>query len=238
MSPNSVAIVARINPTLKNEVFENIDSIKDLKNAANQPVFITDQQPEGLRTRRKYAKEMCEELQEANKGKPDKDKVKAVVKKDKLFVNNDLYKNPCPAPQPQEILEIDDDEMEKMEKMTMVKTKPCGELGSTFRGLGVKITSRLELRRAYRKAKRAFPAATHVMCGYTFKKSKTENEYGKQDDGEHGGSHRILEAVKASNATNVAVFVVREFGGEHIGLNRFKHIKTCAGDVLKLLDKK
>ena len=88
-------------------------------------MFIIDQQPEGLRTRRKYEKEMCDELQAVNAGKADKDKVKAVVKKDRLFVNSNLYKKPCHAPQPQEIHEIDDDGMDKMDKMTMVKTKPC-----------------------------------------------------------------------------------------------------------------
>ena len=238
LSENSKAIVARINPALKNEVFENIKNINDLKNHDNKPVFITDQQPEGLRTRRKYAKEMCDELLEKNEGKPDTQKVKAVVKKDKLFINKELYKNPCQAPQPKDILESDSDEPEKIEKVKFIETEIQGEKGSTFRGLGAKITSRAELRRAYKKARRNFPAATHVMCAYTFKKSKDENEYGKQDDGEWGGSHRILEAITAAKATNVAVFVVRQFGGLEIGMNRFSHIKTCADGVLKKLDKK
>ena len=48
-----------------------------------------------------------------------------------------------------------------------------------------------------------------------------------------GGSFKILEVLKDKKVTNVAVFVVREYGGSHIGPKRFTHISESAVKVLK-----
>ncbi len=111
-----------------------------------------------------------------------------------------------------------------------------GEKGSNFRALGTKISSRAEMRRAYKKVRRQYPHATHVMCGYAFKKPQDKMEYGKQDDGEWGGSHRILELLTVKKCANIAVFVIREFGGQEIGPNIFTYIKDCTVQVLKKMN--
>ncbi len=74
------------------------------------------------------------------------------------------------------------------------------------------------------------------MCAYSLKKAAGYLAYGKQDDGEWGGSHRILEVVKDNKVANTVVFVVREFGGQEIGPKRFVHIKECAQKVLKKMN--
>ncbi len=56
---------------------------------------------------------------------------------------------------------------------------------------------------------------------------------GHCDDREHGGGRKILEEI--GNRVNVAVFVCRKFGGQHIGAKRFEHISQVAHNALTLL---
>ncbi len=235
-SGQSNIIVAKINLALKNDIFENIGRLKDVKNSQNQPIFVTDQQPEGLRARRKDARDLADSYKEENKHLPDAQKPKIEVRRDRLYVNKELIRNPCVAPTPRDILEVDPDELDKLEKIKFTESNVHGEKGSNFRALGTKISSRAEMRRAYKKVRRQYPHATHVMCGYAFKKPQDKMEYGKQDDGEWGGSHRILELLTVKKCANIAVFVIREFGGQEIGPNRFTHIRDCTTQVLKKMN--
>ena len=120
-----------------------------------------------------------------------------------------------------------------MDNMKFSDVQPQGEKGSSFKGIRVKVTSVCEARRAFNRVKREYPHASHVMMAYTFKKTGDQSEYGKQVDGEWGGSFKILEALKDKKVTNVAVFVMREYGGTHIGPKRFTHISESVVKVLK-----
>ncbi len=232
LSENSSSIVVRLNPALKNDIFENIERLSGVKNKENKPVYVADQQPEGVRSRRMDARSLAQEIKDKNKNLPEGQKPKVEIKKDKVFVNKQLQRNPILPPEPKDILDIDKDELEKMEKIKFTETAEQGENGSKFRAVAAKVTSRVEVRRAYKKIRRIYPAATHVMCGYCFKKGPDTFEYGKQDDGEWGGSHRILESIKLKNVTNAAIFVIREFGGIEIGSKRYVHIKQCTEKVI------
>ncbi len=227
------SIVARVYPGLKNDVFQNVDQLKGVKNSQNKSVYITDQQPEAPRARRMYAKELEKELTASYSGVTGK-KPKIQVKKDTVFVNNEPQKNThCPAPKPIDVLDIEPDEREKIDNVNLTEVEIKAEKGSTFRGLCTKASNRPEVRRAYKKARMMYPAATHIMCGYAIKTSKDKLEYGRDDDGEWGGSHRIVEAIKAKNLSNIVVFVIRQFGGQHLGAKRFDCIKSCAEKVIK-----
>ncbi len=232
LSPNSNAIVARVDYALKNDIFENIGRLSGLKNSEDKSVYITDQQPEGIRARRMDAKSVAEELKESNKHLPPNQQPKIEVKRDKVYVNKEWQRNPVPPPEPSDILNVDSEEQEKIDKIKFTETSVQGEKGSSFRGVGAKVTSRAEIRRCYKKIRQQFPAATHIMCAYSFKKGGDKVETGKQDDGEWGGAHRILETIRFKKVSNTVIFVVREFGGQEIGANRFKHIKDCSEKVL------
>ena len=226
------SIVARVYPGLKNDVFQNVDQLKGVKNSKNKSVYITDQQPEAPRARRMYAKELEKELTASYSGVAGK-KPKIEVKKDTVYVNNEPQKNQCPAPKPIDVLDIDLDEREKIDNVNLSEVEIKAEKGSKFRGLCTKASNRPEVRLAYKKARMMYPAATHIMCGYAIKTSKDKLEYGRDDDGEWGGSHRIVEAIKAKNLSNIVVFVIRQFGGQHLGAKRFDCIKSCAEKVIK-----
>ena len=65
-----------------------------------------------------------------------------------------------------------------------------------------------------------------MMAGYGIKDGSNV-KYGNQDDGEYGGSYKILEHLKDSELSGIIVFVARKYGGMNIGKKRFTHIKMC-----------
>ncbi len=231
-------IVAKVACPLKQEIFANKSNLNGKKNPdTNNDIFITDQQPDRFRSARKDAYAKADEYKAINvklaaAGQPQ---AKVEVKRDKLFVNSKLITNPVPAPKPADVLGIKEDEMKRMENIKFVQTDTQGEKGSSFRGVYTKVTNITEVRRSYVKMKRDYPAATHIMLAYAYKKSNADDdlEYGKQDDGEWGGSFKILETIKEKKLSNVAVFVIRQHGGVDIGGKRFMHIKDSAVNVLK-----
>ncbi len=79
------------------------------------------------------------------------------------------------------------------------------------------------------------PSASHIMLAYKYKDNNGTVFYGYQDDREWDGSYKIAQVIDKSEKIGVAVFVMRQYGGEHIGKSRFEHITFCAKEALGLL---
>ena len=75
-------------------------------------------------------------------------------------------------------------------------------------------------------------SATHIMCGYRLFESDMISLQNYSDDGEHGGSRRILDVLKQSGVFNVAIFVVRYYGSKNVGKARFDAITELAEKML------
>ncbi len=222
------AVVAKVHYDLKEKIFKKVKKLENLKNKeTKKSIFVTGQQPESMQEGRRAAKAKAREYEAQNEGLPDHEKAKVVVRKDKLYVNNNLIKNPLPAPQPRDLFPDDPDEQRKIDNIKIVETEHQGENGSIFWGIGAKIRTINDARRAYVKVRQRYPNVTHVMAGYGIKE-REEVKYGNQDDGEYGGSYKILEHLKESELCGLIVFVARKYGGINIGKKRFTHIKKCA----------
>lgn len=74
--------------------------------------------------------------------------------------------------------------------------------------------------------------ATHNMFAYRIGNG-TSSRQGLNDDGEHGGARKILEALECNNITNKIVIVTRWYGGKHIGKKRFEIIENCTKNILQ-----
>ena len=55
----------------------------------------------------------------------------------------------------------------------------------------------------------------------------------RDDDGEDGGSNKILHVLQSMKAMDVAVVVVRWYGGILLGPDRFKHIANATRLILE-----
>lgn len=87
-----------------------------------------------------------------------------------------------------------------------------------------------EVHLAYKKLFLKYPGVDHIMAGFS-----CDGKDGYQDDTEFSSGFRILNIIRESRFTNVAVFVIREYGGEHLGSARFNTIKELADEALHLV---
>ena len=54
------------------------------------------------------------------------------------------------------------------------------------------------------------------------------------DDGEPGSGRVVLDILESSSLENIAVFVVRKYGGVKLGMERFTLYERAVSDVLKI----
>jgi uncharacterized YigZ family protein len=90
--------------------------------------------------------------------------------------------------------------------------------GSKFYGFALKTNSKAEFESWLLKTKAKFPDATHHCYAYSLHPDKSE-QY-DSDDGEPSNSagKPILRAIQSIEATQVAVIVVRYYGGVNLGI--------------------
>ena len=91
-----------------------------------------------------------------------------------------------------------------------------------------------DVRRAYKQVRRQDPVATHIMAAF---KMGGNGQSDFCDDGEHGGGFSIRKTIDEENKSGIAVFVVRHYGGVHLGTRRFEHIVNSAKSAINNLYK-
>ena len=217
----------------KHAIMVNTKKLKDVKNDLGKPYFVSDQLPEGISERkRRYFTLMKENAQ-----KPQLEQATMRIRGNQLFVNNELYRPSISPPKVPELFDVSKEEAAKMEKLKLVTGDIQSERGSTFYGVAVRVQSIHDVRRAYKKVALMDPGATHIMAAYVMKTNSGKIISDHADDDEHGGGIRVLNAVNNSNLQGLACFVVRHYGGVHIGFRRFVHISAAAESAIQKLNR-
>jgi hypothetical protein len=102
------------------------------------------------------------------------------------------------------------------------------EMDSRFQAYCTKVQSQLEVDSFLAKICSITPEkATHNMIAYKFK-----DIIDAEDDGEVGGSERVLDLIIHNKLDNIAIVVCRWYGGTHMGSRRYDLIKECATEAL------
>ena len=149
---------------------------------------------------------------------PNKDKSKIEVKNKKVLINGEpVVKQVLP-------IEVDEhfpnkQEHEKQDKLKLSTSDTVSEQGSNFVAYAFKTGQIHKVHRAYRKIRRIHSGATHVVTAYNLKGLTGQ---GHQDDEEHGAGYRLARMMEKNYPANMAVFVVRMYGGNHLGPKRFE----------------
>ena len=218
----------------KSRVFQNVSKLKGKKNSHGAIYFVSDQYPDGVNEKRRKFSSMIKE----NKSLPTTDQVDMRIRRNQLFINNEVYRPTVVPPSVDELFDVPKSEQDKMEKLPLTFGDIQSEKGSTFYGAAAKVHSIADVRRAYKKVMLGDPSATHVMAAFKYKNPQGKILVDYIDDGEHGGSRVVMNSITVGGHTGVACFVVRHYGGTHLGPRRFNHIKAAANSALyKLFNK-
>ena len=225
-------MIVRCSFQLKERIFNNVKNLKDKVNEKGDAFYINKQLPEVLSERNRKIREQIREQKEKDKDLPFKERAKIQVINKSVHIDGEQIVDYL---QPVRINEMfpDKTEKEKQEKVKLATADVITEKGSTFMAYAAKTSHIQEVRRAYRKVKTLHPNADHVIGVYMVKANT-----GYQDDLEHGAGHRLLAAVKGHRddlKTNFAVFVVRVYGGIHLGPARFHIINKIGQQALMRL---
>lgn len=227
-------MVAKFAYDAKEKITENFSSLKGkINSVTGKPLFISEQAPDGVTEVKKQVSARLKVLRDENDKRDSANKRTIKVQNDKIIIDGFLDKPDVSPPQPSELFP-DQITQKKINAINagFLTTEPKNVKNSQFIGLAANVQSIDQVNLAYKAAAQRFPTADHIMISYALKVGE-ELKYGNCDDGEYGGSAYIKKAMIAAKPRNVAVFVVRRYGGLHLGVDRFKSIEGVAYDVIQ-----
>lgn len=216
-------VVFKCPTTLRKRIFDNTTKLAGKNFSVNQ------QLPDALAEQRREIRQNIRQVQKAEESKDENNKSSFLVRNNKLYINGQLKRKKIIPPQPKELF-VCKSEKEKMDSLRIKYSQPKPANSSSFTGAACTVESMNDVYLAYRRLFREYPEADHIVAASSVQLSE---DY--QDDGEFGAGYRMLNVIRDHKLTNVAVFVVRHYGGEHVGHMRFSVMKEAASDALEKL---
>ena len=220
-------MLARCKPELKHRIFKNVGNLKEKVNENDVPYYINKQLPDQYNEKNRENRELIKQQRIKDKDLPPKEKAKIETRNKTVFIDN--------QPQEKLLLPIEVDELfpdqqerEKQDKIKLSSSDTVAENNSSFMAYAFKTGQIHEVRRAYRLIRRTHPSATHVVAAYNLKTNK-----GFQDDSEYGAGYRMLALLEQEHPPNYCIFIVRYYGGKHLGPKRFSIMTDTAQQALE-----
>lgn len=230
-------MVVKVSYEAKDLIMEKMSSLKDKQNpTTKQKYFISEQLPEGIVEGKKQLNYRLDTLKKANEAKPKEAKDRIQVHSGKILINGELDKPEVTTPKPSDLF-LDSIEQQQVEEIQdkLVETDRETHSHSEFIGLALKVHSTQEVQMAYKAVAQRYPASDHIMLGYALRQDR-ELKTGSCDDKEYGAGIRIRKTIFEMKAKNTAVFILRKFGGIHLGFQRFKIIEDITRKVVEQLN--
>lgn len=208
-------IVAHCSPELRRYIMNHASILKSRKNDRDGKYYINPQLPEAISEHRREMRQIIKDQRTKEQDLPQDTKSKIVIRNDKLFVNGQLQRKKISPPQIQQLFP-DEKEQKVISsiKMRFFHTQP--EKGSEFKAAVLKTDSFNTLHQVYIKLFQKYPSADHIAVAAII-----NGEEAFHDNGEFGCGFRILRCLQNAAVQNTAVFLIRYFGGVHLGPRRF-----------------
>lgn len=215
------------NPDQKFQLLAKGPNLKDQSNLAGKKYYISEQLPEAMQEERRYSQFWIQENKKESR-------FDMKIKKNKLHINNQPYKKKVKSPTAAEVLRLDGAEIMDIRQVHLFEGGSKDEQGSEFLGYAAVVHSAEEVRKAYRKLKIKYADASHISSAYRLAPPNGPLNQEAADDGEHGMGRALLKLLHDMHITNAVVFVIRYFGGTHIGPIRFDIARNLARRALDL----
>ena len=219
-------MVARCIPNLKQRILQNVCNLKGVKNSLGQFYYVNKQFPEALMECDREIRQMIKDIKKKEEDIPTDSKIKIEVRAGVLYLNNEPVKKKVKHPT---TLQLYPDKQEKRAtaNIKFVNSDPYEEKDSQFIALAAKVNGLNEVRRTYVRVRKLYPLADHVAVAY-----KTPHASGFQDNEEHTSGWTISKVITEAGVANVAVLLVRVYGGQKLGKKRFELMQNAAKQAL------
>ena len=221
-------VVVKCDKSAKSMIMKNKDKLKGLKNSEDLPYYVNKQLPEQYVETNRENREIIRKIKDKAK-KDNIDEPIIAIKNFKVHVNKQPIHKQLLPPKPQDLF-VDKAEQDKLDKIKFVNSDSKSEKGSSFIGFAAKCSNITEVRRAYVKMKQMFTDADHIVASYV-----NRNTTGYQDDRVFGAAHKIHKILLNQGSMNIAVFLVRRFGGTLLGPTRHDLYKQVTLEAIAKL---
>ena len=205
-------------------IFENASKLKGKENVKKKLYFIHDDMSDEQTETRQFYRELNQE----NALREENDKLQIKMRKGRITVNNEVIKQRVEPPHKADILRMSEDEMEEIRSTKLVPGPTHMEKNSEFLSYAVKVKNTDQVLKAYYKLRIKHADALHISCGYRFESAIGPFRQEAIDDKDYGIGRAILRTLKVKDESNIAVFMVRYYGGEHLGKRRFEIVENLA----------
>lgn len=223
-------LVIRVASKLKDKILPNTARLKDRVNEKEQPFFINIQIPEAMAAEKKAMQYEVKRVKEYNEALPAGFKKKQFqIKNRKLIIDNEIKTQQVLPPKPIDTFPTAE-EQKWINDIDIFTSRPKTEGFCQFVGLAAKVHTVNQVRQAYIKVRQLYPSFDHAIMAYNIQDSD-----GYQDDGEHSAAIKIHSAMMQKGCKNMVIFVVRNFGGVHLGPKRFECIAEVVEQATQLL---
>ena len=135
------------------------------------------------------------------------------------------------------ICQLTIEERQQLDLLTFFESAPVVERCSKFQAFAITAFGPDFLNKAYLKMRKDHLSASHVCLAYKYNEEglNSPSLYGSCHDGEYLADIHLLETLIKAKINNAAVFVVRRYGGVHIGGKHLTLIQQTAREALDKL---
>ena len=188
-----------------------------------------DLDPEHAETRNIF-----QQLLKENIAKEMEKQVDIKMFRDQILVDNKPLISKIRIPSHVDILRMSHKEVEDARATKVMPAAEHGEQGSEYYAYVQKVQSAADVNKGLCKLKLKHGDATHISCAYRLQDADGPFNQEGLDDAEHGAGHTILKSLKAKGLQNIAVFIIRYYGGVKLGPRRFKIIETLTAKSISM----
>lgn len=160
------------------------------------------------------------------------------IRRGRLLIDEKPYTKEIVAPGPAEIFKPSEKMWDLASEIDMIKGKEETISKSFFIAYAAAVHDQDDIRAAYLKVRTKFADATHVVCAYRLPGKNTHNMQDYVDDGEIGAGRVVLNVLKEERLMNIVVFMIRKYGGQHLGPSRFDIMRRVTMSAITNMRKK
>ena len=198
-------------------IFKNSPSLKDQKNKDDKPYYVNDQLPDAITEHKRQIRLHLND----GKNRSDGQKPDMYIKQGVLYVDGYRYVKPFQPPTAIDMIQAPYTYRKEADKMKLHEGETIQERGSTFIGYAVEVDNIEEVKKAYFKMKKMHGQAEHIACSFRLPGCIGPKGQDMLDDGEYGSARVMLQYMKNQQMVNIALFMVRYYGGVKLGPQRF-----------------
>ena len=188
--------------------------LKEACNDNNQKYKIRDQLPARHEATESRNRDL---LWQNNKKKNTADHLQMSINRNQLMINNTTYKKLIELPSARSVLLADPSERIRWNKVRIIPGNVILKGKCRFHGFSVVAGKAETIRDAYNKLRFDHADARHIVCCYRLPGKCFPVLSDFVEDQEHGMGQTLLRMLSEAQIYNRAIFVIRYYGGEHLG---------------------